>query len=120
MTDGKNKNKSFLAPLTQNLRKKLSNTDVRVRRKALHILLVIIVVFTVYSFFSGPTGFIRIARLHIQKNQLERQNHELLADLVDAEYTAKRLKSDMKFIEYIARTRHYFAREGEVIYRLKE
>lgn len=116
----KNKNKSFLAPLTQNLRKKLSNTDVRVRRKALRILLVIIAVFTVYSFFSGPTGFIRIVRLHFQKDQLEQKNLELLADLVDAEYTAKRLKSDMKFIEYIARTSHYFAREGEVIYRLKE
>ncbi len=116
----KNKNKSFLAPLTQNLRKRLSNTDVRLRRKALRVLVVIVAIFTVYSFFSGPTGFIRIARLHIQKHRLEQRNKELLADLVDAEYTVKRLNGDMKFIEYVARTRHYFAREGEIIYRLKE
>lgn len=119
MPNRKPKNKSLFTPLAQNLKKSLSNTDVRHRRTALRVLVIVIGIFLAYSFFSGPTGFIRIAKLHIQKRQLTRQNHELLVNLVDAEYTAKRLKSDMKFIEYIARTRHYFAKPGEVIYRLK-
>lgn len=114
------KKKSFLQPITQNLKARLSNTDVRARRKILRILIVVVGAFMLYSSFAGPYGFVRIAKLHLQKHQLARSNHELLVNLVDAELTCRRLQSDTNHIEYIARTRHFFARPNEVIYRLKE
>jgi len=86
---------------------------------ALRTLVVIVGLFLIYAFFSGPYGFIRIAKLHIQKRDLVRENNRLLVELVDAELIQKRLKNDMNYIEYIARTRHYYSRPGEVIYRLK-
>jgi len=114
-----NKKKSLLEPIKQNLVGRLSNTDVRFRRKMLRILIVLVGIFLLYSFFSGSYGFIRIAKLHIQKKQLKEQNHMLLVKLVDAEMTRKRLQTDLRYIEYIARSQHYMSRPGEVIYRFK-
>jgi len=113
------KKKSLIQPIKQNIAKRLSNTDIRIRRKALLGLVVFVGVFLLYSFFSGSYGFVHIAQLHAKKSHLEKENHQLLAQLVDAELISKRLLSDMDYIEYIARTRHYFSRPGEVIYRLK-
>jgi len=115
----KKNRKSLIEPIRQNIAKRLSNTDIRVRRKALLGLVVFVGLFLLYSFFSGSYGFVHIAQLHAKQNHLEKENHQLLAYLVDAEITKKRLLSDMNYIEYIARTKHYFSRPGEVIYRLK-
>lgn len=114
------KKTSFLDPIKQNLKARLSNTDVRVRRKVLRVLIIVVGIFMLYSSFAGPYGFVRIAKLHLQKHQLTNRNHELLVNLVDAELTCRRLQYDMKYIEHIARTRHFFARPNEVIYRLKD
>ncbi len=113
------KKKSLLQPIRQNLAKRLSNTDVRIRRKMLRGLIIGIGLFLIYSFFSGNYGFIRIAKLHLEKNHLQKENHELLVKLIDAELRQDRLIHDMNYIEYIARTRHYLSRPGEVIYRFK-
>ena len=113
------KKKSFLQPIRQNLAKRLSNTDARFRRKLLRALVVFVGLFFIYSFFSGDYGFIRITRLHFEKSRLNRENHRLLVKLIDAELTQKRLIGDLNYIEYIARTRHYLSRPGEVIYRFK-
>lgn len=115
----RSKRKSLLEPIKQNLVKRLSNTDARLRRHLLRALPIVIGLFLMFAFFSGDFGFVRIAKLHIQKNRLEKENHRLLVNLIDAETTIKRLETDKTFIEYIARTRHYFSRPGEVIYRLK-
>lgn len=113
------KKKSLLEPLKQNLVKRLSNTDARLRRRLLRGLIVFIGLFLIYSFFSGTYGFLRIAKLHLEKRQLAKENHLLLVRLVDAELTQKRLQSDMNYIEYIARTKHFFSRPGETVYRFK-
>ena len=86
---------------------------------ALRVLVVIVGLFLIHAFFSGPYGFVRIAKLHLQKRDFIRENKRLLTELVDTELTRKRLLYDMRYIEYIARTRHFYARPGEVIYRLK-
>ncbi len=113
------KKKSLLKPIRQNLVKRLSNTDARFRRKVLRGLIIFVGLFLIYSFFSGTFGFVRIAKLHMQKNHLQKENHRLLVKLVTAESIQKRLQSDLSYIEYIARTRHHLSRAGEVIYRLK-
>jgi cell division protein FtsB len=113
------KKKSLLEPIRLNLVEKLSNTDARLRRKVLRGLIIFVGLFLIYSFFSGTFGFIRIAKLHIEKNHLQQENKQLLVKLVTAEMIRKRLQDDMNYIEYIARTRHHLSRKGEVIYRLK-
>ena len=85
-----------------------------------HIILAAAGLLLIYSFFSGATGFVHIAKLHIEKNRLISENQKLLAELVDAEIIKKRLINDKNFIEYIARTQHYLSRPGEVIYRFKK
>ena len=113
------KKKSFLEPIKQNFVSRLSNTDARVRRNMLRGLVVLVAFFMFYTFFSGDCGFIRIAKLHLEKNRLEKQNHELVVQLIDAEYTSERLREDFRYIEYIARSKHFFSKPGETIYRFK-
>jgi cell division protein FtsB len=54
------------------------------------------------------------------KHQLKKENHLLLVKLVDAELTQRRLETDLNYIEYIARTKHFLSRPGEVIYRFRQ
>ena len=96
---------------------KLSN---KLRGRRPHLILALAGLLLIYSFFTGATGFVRIARSHLEKNQLEQENQKLLAKLVDIEITKKRLQNDPKYIEFIARTRHFLSRPGETIYRFKE
>jgi cell division protein FtsB len=92
----------------------------KLRGRRPHLILAFAGLVLIYSFFTGATGFVRIAKLHIEKNQLEQENQKLLAKLVDIEITKKRLQNDPKYIEFIARTRHFLSRPGETIYRFKE
>jgi cell division protein FtsB len=114
------KKKFLLDPIKQNLVKRLSNTNIRFRRTLLRVLLVLVGLFLLNSFFSGNYGFIRMARLHVQKNRLIKENQRLLVDLVDADLAKKRLSSDLRHIEYIARSRYYFSRPNEIIYRFTQ
>lgn len=96
---------------------KLSN---KLRGRRPHLILAFAGLLLIYSCFTGATGFVRIAKLHLEKNQLEKENQKLLVKLVDIEITKKRLQNDPKYIEFIARTRHFLSRPGETIYRFKE
>ena len=111
---------SFLQPIRQNIVNRLSNTDARLRRNMLRLLVLIVGVFLCYTFLSGDCGFIRIAKLHFEKSRLEDQNHELLVQLIDADYTCQRLENDLHYIEYIARDRHYMTKPGETVYRFRK
>jgi cell division protein FtsB len=99
---------------------RLSNTDQQFRRILFRLLVVLVLVFLGYAFFGGTNGFIHIAKLQMKKKELARENQELLVKLIDADITRSRLKNDLNYIEYIARTRHLLSRPGEVIYRFKE
>jgi cell division protein FtsB len=114
------RSKSFLSPLKQNLADRLSNTENRFRRGLFRIMVVVAALFVLYSFFGGDYGFIRIARLDQKKQAMIKENQKLLVKLINADIERQRLENDLKHIEYIARTKHFFTRPGEVIYRLKE
>ena len=92
----------------------------KLRGRRPHLILAIAGLLLIYSFFTGATGFVRIAKLHLEKSQLEQEKQKLLAKLVDIEITKKRLQNDPQYIEFIARTRHFLSRPGETIYRFKE
>jgi len=110
---------TFLDPIKQNVINRLSNTDARMRRNMLKVLIVLVGIFMFYTFFSGDCGFIRIAKLHLEKGDLVEENRELLVQLIDADYTCYRLQHDLEFIEHIARSKHLLSRPGETIYRFR-
>jgi len=89
------------------------------RRKLYRVAGTAAAVLILYAFLAGDTGLWRIAKLHVEQNRLETENHELLVKLIDAEMIKKRLKNDRRYLEYIARTRHLLSRPGEIIYRFK-
>lgn len=112
--------KPLYEPSKPNLMSRLSNTGARARRIILMLLVIVIGAFMFYSFFSGSYGFARIVDLNVQKGKLIEENHQLLVKLINADITRYRLLNDTSYIEYIARTRHFLSREGEVIYRFKQ
>ncbi len=111
--------KKTLKNIRKNLTRRISETNLGTRRKLFRIAAVFVVVFLAYSFLGGNTGFIRIAKLHIEKHRLTEENHNLMVELIDAEMTSSRLQNDLDYIEFIARTRHLLSRSGEIIYRIK-
>lgn len=112
--------KSFFSPFRQNLVDRLSNGQYRFRRGLSHILIIASGLFLIYAFFGGTYGYLRIIRLQHKAGEIRQENHRLLVKLLNAKIDKYRLESDPNHMEYIARTRHFFARPGEVIYRFKE
>jgi len=104
----------------KDLMQRLSNSGNRIRRAMFRILAAAALIFLGYTFFGGAYGFMRIARLHAQKDRIMKANHQLLVKLITSDITRNRLENDLNYIEYIARTRHHFSRPGETIYRFKE
>lgn len=114
----KKSKKSLLEPLRQSVAKRLSNTDIRIRRKVLLGLVVFVGLFLLYSFFR-LLRFCPYRPASRPATSAQKENRRLLVRLVDTELTRNRLLNDMNYIEYIARTKHFFSRPGEVIYRIK-
>jgi cell division protein FtsB len=81
------------------------------------ILFLLIAVFVVYSFFSGPYGFLKIFSLIKEKKDLQIESKRLSAELMDLENKKEKLKSDTSFLEKQARERLGMAKENEKIYK---
>jgi len=111
------KTRSFLGPVAENFIKRVSGSDVRLRRKIIRIGFWVIGLTFLYSLLSGTYGVPRIIRLEMEKSALIEANRNKTAALVDAVRIRKRLVSDPEFIESIARSRYYMIYPGETIYR---
>ncbi len=81
------------------------------------IFIVCAFLFVLYSFFSGPYGFLRIYTLFREKENLEFESKVLEARIVDLETKKNLLKNDSFYIEKQARERLGMAKEGEMIYK---
>lgn len=113
------KKKSPLKPIVENIGSRLKRADSRIRRSALKYSLLAFVGFVIYSFMAGPYGFFRISRLEDKRDRLIVENKQLLAAIVDADITRKRLVDDPHFIEYVARTRYLMSKPGEITVRVR-
>jgi len=114
----KNRNK-LISEIRQRVFDKFDDSAKNNRRRIYRLALAAFAVFMFVTLFVGDTGLIRIAGLHLEKQSLNKENHELLIKLIDADMIRDRLQNDPNFIEHVARTRHYMSRPGEVIYRFK-
>ena len=110
---------SFITPLMDNFIKRLSGTNLRLRRKVIKYCFLGIGVLFVYSLMSGTYGLPRIIRLEMQKQDLINSNRAELVNLIDAERVKNMLLYDDEYIEVIARTRFHMVNPGEVIYRYR-
>jgi cell division protein FtsB len=81
------------------------------------ILFLLIAAFVVYSFFSGPYGFLKIFSLIKEKRALQMESKKLSAELMDLENKKEKLKSDTSFLEKQAREKLGMAKENEKIYK---
>jgi cell division protein FtsB len=112
------KQTSIFAPAS-NFIKRLSDTDVRLRRKVLRLGLWAMAAVFLYSFMSGTYGIPRIIRLELEKRALIKANKSLTVELIDADRIRQMLKNDPNFIEYIARTKYHMAYPDETIFRYR-
>lgn len=114
----KNRNK-LIGEIRQRVFDKFDNSARTNRRRIYRLALAAFAVFMFVTLFVGDTGLFHIAQLRLEKRSLNKENHELLVKLIDADMIRDRLKNDPHFIEHIARTRHFMSRPGEVIYHFK-
>ncbi len=80
----------------------------------------LLVLFVVYSFLGGEFGFLNLLRLERHNSSLQHQKRELTAEIVDLEYSLKRLESDSLYVQEIARSRYGLAAEDELLIRIPE
>jgi len=99
--------------------RRLSDTDVRLRRKIVRWSLWIVGVMIFYSLAFGDFSIPRIVRLHLERDALIDARRQKTAEIVDAEATREALLNDPVFIEIIARTKYHMIRPGETLYRYR-
>ena len=108
----------LLAP-AENLMRRLSDTDVRLRRKIVRYAVWIGSILIFYSLAFGDFSIPRIVRLHMERGALIETNRNKVAEIIDAEMTREQLLNDPVFIEIIARTKYHMIRPGETLYRYR-
>ncbi len=108
-----------MSPLTGNLIKRLSGTDLRLRRKLVKYGFTAIGLVFLYSLASGTYGIPRIIRLEMERKALIQSNRTELVDLIDSERIRDMLLNDKDYIEFIARTRYHMVYPNETIYRYR-
>jgi cell division protein FtsB len=113
------KNKTSILAPAGNLIRRLSDTNVQVRRRLVRYSLWCIGLFLLYSFMSGTYGIPRIIRLELEKRALIEDNRLTAVALVDADRVRTMLRSDKTFIEYVARTRYHLTKPDEIVYRYR-
>lgn len=109
---------SLLAP-AENLVRRLSQSDARLRRKVLRWSLWVAAVWFGYTIMFGTYSIPRIIRLELQKSSLVEVNQKLRVDLVDASRMRSLLESDPAYLESLARSRYFMVRPNEKIYRFR-
>ena len=109
---------SLLSP-AGSLLKRLSDANIRLRRRIVHCSMWVIGLFFLYTLMSGTYGIPRIVRLKMEKEALIEDNRRRLVELVDSVREREMLKNDPAYIEQIARSRYYMARPNETIYRYR-
>lgn len=73
----------------------------------------------IYVFFTGSKSVLRVYTLHQQKNELVTERDRLKLENKQLEEEIKKLQTDMRYVEEVARKRYNFKKENEVVYAVK-
>lgn len=105
--------------VTRQLMSRLIEHEHGFKRKGIRLAIGLAVVYLIYLFCAGDYGLLRIRRLHDQRDALQAEYREIMAEAVDYSYYLRRIRADPHFVEWLARTRYGFSRPNEIIYHLK-
>ena len=105
--------------VTRQLISRLIEHEHGFKRKGVRIGIGLAVLYLVYLFCAGDYGLLRIRRLYDQRDHLQAEYRDIVAEAVDYSYYLHRINTDNHFVEWLARTRYGFSRPDEIIYHLK-
>lgn len=109
--------KKFYRLLEVDLLDKLKGKTAKKKKPIKRFLFLLVAVFVVYSFFSGPYGFLRLFSLMKEKKELKLETKKLEAQITDMEKRKEKLKNDKFYQEKEAREKLGMARKDEKIYK---
>jgi cell division protein FtsB len=109
--------KKFYRLLEVDLVDKLKSKTAQKKKIIKRFLFLLLAVFVVYSFFSGPYGFLRIFSLLKEKKEIKLETKKLEAQIMDMEIRKEKLKNDTLYLEKEAREKLGMARKDEKIYK---
>lgn len=109
--------KKFYRLLEVDLLDRLKKETVQRKKTIKRFLLLLLAVFVVYSFFSGPYGSLRLISLFKEKKEVKIEIKELEAEIMDMEQRKEKLENDSFYLEKEAREKLGMAREDEKIYK---
>lgn len=116
MARRKKQSRSLLSPLAENFIKRISSTDIRLRRKVVRYGFIGLGLIFLYSLMSGNYGIPRIIRLEMEKSDLIDANRRQVTALIDATRTRAMLLHDRNYIEFVARTRYHMTYPSETVF----
>ncbi len=105
--------------VTRQLMSRLIEHEHGFKRKGIRIGIGLAVLYLVYLFCAGDYGLLRIRRLYDQRDDLQAEYRNIVAEAVDYSYSLRRVNKDPHFVEWLARTKYGFSRPDEIIYHLK-
>lgn len=106
-------------PLADNFKRRLADSDSRLRRSVVRYGLWAITILFLYSLMGGTYSIPRIIRLEMERSALVETNRHYTVELVDAARIRRLLLRDPDYLEYIARTRYRMVKPDETIYRYR-
>lgn len=109
----------FWTELAGNFKQRVSDTDLRVRRRVVKCCLWAVGLMFLYTLMGGTYSIPRIIRLEYERRALTEANRQYTAELIDAARIRDLLRTNRSYIEYIARTRYRMVRPDETIYRYR-
>ena len=109
--------KKFYRLLEVDLLDRLKKETVQRKKSIKRFLFLLLAVFVVYSFLSGPYGFLRLVSLFKEKQEVKLEIKELEAEIMDMEQRKERLENDSFYLEKEAREKLGMARKDEKIYK---
>jgi len=109
--------KKFYRLLEVDLLDRLKKETVQRKKSIKRFLFLLLAVFMVYSFLSGPYGFLRLVSLFKEKQEVKLEIKELEAEIMDMEQRKEKLENDSFYLEKEAREKLGMARKDEKIYK---
>lgn len=105
--------------VTRQLIGRLSEFEYGFKRKTVRLLLYLGLFYVIYLFCGGDYGLLRINRLANERDRLQREQMEIIAEAVDYSQNLKRITTDPHFVEWLARTKYGYSYPRETIYHIK-
>ncbi|MCD6376988.1 MAG: septum formation initiator family protein [Caldisericaceae bacterium] len=100
----------------KNKRKKSKNSNGKNVLRLLTVAGAVVIIY--FLFFHGPRSVVQYIRQTSYKKQLEKDIQSLEKEKQQLEKEAKRLKTDMDYIEKIAREKYNMKKKNEKVYKI--